>query len=128
MECNKAVVDPGYISNPWGRIRSFPYTTDQKLINKMGRESQNYPIQSTVADTVMLAFWLIANYRKEYSLNCKIINQIHDAILFMVPIDEIDKTKEMIKQTMGNIIIPITNNPLKLDVEIDIMERWGEKK
>ena len=127
MECNRAVVDPGYIINPWGRVRPFPYTTDQKLISKMGREAQNFPVQSTVADTVMLAMYLITKYRKQYNLNCKICNQIHDSLLLMVPKNEIIKTEEMIQRTIGDIIIPIINNPLKLSVEIDVMSRWGVK-
>ena len=126
-KCSQAVANPGYLINPWGRVRLFPRTDDQKLIAAMGREAQNFNVQSAVADTVMVAFWLINNYRIKHGLSFKIVNQVHDSLVFHVPISEIDATKEMIYQTMGNITIPIENNPLILAVEIDVMNRWGEK-
>jgi len=54
------------------------------------------------------------------------LNCIHDAIIFQTPINEIEATKEMIKKTMGSIVIPIPGAPLVLDVDITMMERWGE--
>lgn len=43
MESNRAVQSPGYLINPWGRKRVFPYTTDRKLLAELGREAQNWP-------------------------------------------------------------------------------------
>lgn len=127
MQCNSAVTDPGYLINPFGRVRHAPFTHDQKIINKLGREFQNQNIQSTVQDTVALAYWLMVNYRKQHKLNFKVVNQIHDALLLLVPKNEIEQVYEMIPVTAGNITIPIIGNPLKLGVEIDTMSRWGEK-
>ena len=128
QECAGSVVDPGYLMNPWGRIRFFPKTYDEKLIRTLGREAQNYPIQSTVADTCLITLWLMRKYREQHDLHFKIVNQIHDAILVEVPEAEIDATKEMFYKTMGNIDIPIEgSDPLRLDVDIDVMRRWGEK-
>lgn len=128
LQCSRAVTDPGYLVNPWGRVRPFPYTLDRRLISDMGREAQNWPIQSTVADTCMLAFKLIGDYRAAHNLHFTIVNQIHDAIIFQVPINEIEATTEMIHNTMGNIRIPMPEAPLVLDVDIKVMDRWGEKK
>ena len=128
MQCSHCVTDPGYIVNPWGRYRYFPQTDDKKLIMALGREAQNYPIQSTVSDTCLITLWLIANYRKEHNLGFRIVNQIHDAILLEVPEKEIEATKTMFYETMGNIDIPIPGRPLRLAVDIDVMDRWGEKE
>lgn len=86
-------------------------------------------IQSTVADTCLITLWLMKKYREEHNLHFKIVNQIHDAILVEVPENEIDATKQMFYNTMGNIDIPIPGRaPLRLDVDIDVMKRWGEKE
>lgn len=75
----------------------------------------------------MLAFKLIDEYRKAHGLKFKIVNQIHDAIIFQTPIDEVEATIKMINETMGSIVIPIPDAPLVLAVDVQIMNRWGEK-
>jgi len=127
-ECATAVTDPGYLVNPWGRYRHFEHTKDRMLVNKWGREAQNFPIQSTVADTCLITLWLMAQYRADHELHFRIVNQIHDAILLEVPEDEIDQTQVMLYETMGNIEIPMPTRPLVLDIDIDIMSRWGVKQ
>jgi DNA polymerase-1 len=125
-QCAASVVDPGYLLNPWGRPRYFPRTTDGEQIAKMGREAQNYPIQSTVADTCLIALWMMTKYREEHGLHFRIINQIHDAILVETPEAEIEATRQMFYETMGNIAIPIPGRePLQLGVDIDVMSRWA---
>lgn len=126
--CAQQPADPGYIVNPWGRYRRFAETNDQGLLRAFGRESMNFPVQSTVADTCLIALHLLVEYRKAHRLGFRIVNQIHDAILLEVPMDEIDETRAALNATMGGIAIPIPNRPLVLGVEIDAMDRWGEKR
>ena len=76
----------------------------------------------------MLAFWMMVNYRDKHNLNFQIVNQIHDAILLHVPVNEIKETEIMISETMGNIWIPMPDKNLKLDYECDILTRWGENQ
>lgn len=128
LECAETVVDPGVLVNPWGRERIFPPTHDREQIAKMGREAQNFPIQSTVADTCLITLKLMVEYRKAHNLHFRIVNQIHDAILLEVPTDEIEQTRTMFKETMGNIQIPMPGRePLCLGLDIDVMpNRWAE--
>ena len=128
-DCGRRVTDPGYIVNPWGRKRRFPQKVDPKLLPGMQRQAQNFPIQSTVADTCMIAMQLMDEYRARTGLRFRMVNQIHDAMIVEVPKDEVEETKQMFKDTMGSIDIPIENSdkPLRLDIDIDLMTRWGEK-
>lgn len=129
--CGQQVIEPGYLENPWGRRRCFPHPApdDKKLTSKWGREAQNYPIQSTVADTCLIMLWQLARYKEQHNLHFRLVNQIHDAVLLEVPESEIEATREMLYATMGNISIPMPNGPpLRLDVDIDVMRRWGEKE
>lgn len=88
-------------------------------------------IQSAVADTCMIAMWLMDAYRTEHNLHFRFINQVHDAIMTEVPENEVEATKQMYRDTMGRIEIPISrtdpSRKLVLGVDIDVLTRWGEK-
>lgn len=126
-ECAGRVESFGFIENPWGRRRVFPKNAERSQLAAYKREAQNFPIQSTVADTMVIALGMLMAYRRKHNLNFRIVNQVHDAVILQVPESEIDRTKEALRATMGQIYIPINNAPLKLDIDIDIMSRWGEK-
>ena len=77
----------------------------------------------------MIAMHLVALARKERGLHFRIVNQIHDAIMLEVPVDEIAETKQMFMDTMGSIDIPVGPpfNVLRLGIDITVYKRWGEK-
>lgn len=126
-QCADCVESQGYVENPWGRRRHFPRSKDTKKIAAMRREAQNFPIQSTVADTCLIAFRLLKEYREKHKLHFKIINQVHDAIFLEVPEDEIEQAKDACHASLGNIYIPMPHGPMKLGIDIDLMSRWGVK-
>jgi DNA polymerase-1 len=126
--CAASVSENGYLATPWGRKRRFPEANDGRQLSAMERQAQNFPIQGTVADTCMIAMWLIDRYRTTHGLNFKIINQIHDAIMLEVPEAEIEATETMFYEAMGQIDIPLkSGDNLRLNVDVDILSRWGEK-
>lgn len=126
--CAHEVRDKFELVNPWGRHRFFPHTTDEQLLSKMCREGMNYKIQSGVADNLLIALKLITDYRKANGLHFNVVNLIHDAVLIETPVEEIEASKEMFLNTMGNIDMPMPGGrpPLRMGVDIEIMEkRWG---
>ena len=128
VSCGDRVTDPGYLVNPWGRHRRFPKRISGSDLAGYQRQAQNFPVQSTVADTAMLAMHLMIEYRRKHNLHFKLINQIHDAIMLEVPESEVEQCKHMYIETMGSIDIPIREGQvLRLGVDIDVMTRWGEK-
>ena len=129
MQCAAAVLNPGYLVTPWGRVRHFPKTKDEYLISSLQREAQNFTIQGTVSDTCSIAMLRMREYRARHGLNFRLINQVHDAIMVEVPEAEIDKTVEMFHATMGTIDIESPGKqPLRLGVDVDVLNRWGEKR
>jgi hypothetical protein len=42
-QCQRAPHDPGYLINPWGRMRRFAKTEDRNLLQQWGREAMNFP-------------------------------------------------------------------------------------
>lgn len=128
-DCAAAVATQGYVQNPFGRRRRFPKNSFHDELAGMQREAMNFPVQSTVADACMIAMQLMLDYRAKNNLHFKLVNQVHDAIMLQVPIEEIDATKVMFKETMGNIDIPVNaTRVLRLGVDIEVLTRWGEKQ
>lgn len=85
-------------------------------------------IQSTVAQTVNIAADMIRKYRREHGMKFRIQNQIHDAIMLELPIEEKEECKKMFRETMGAVKIPLGGGRyFQLGCDIDCYDRWGEK-
>ena len=126
-DCADAVDSQGFVENPWGRRRNFPATTDRMKLAAYKREAQNFPVQSTVADTCIIALKMLQDYRITHNLHYRIINQVHDSIMLEVPVNEIKEAEQACWATMGNIYVPIPNAPMKLGIDVDVMTRWSDK-
>lgn len=125
-QCSWEAMNLWEVKNPWGRSRRFIPTNNRRLLAGYGRQGSNTPIQSTVADTCNIALQLMREQRPTRGLSFKSCNLVHDAIMTLVPIPEIEATKQLYRDTMGNIKIPIKNRePLILGVDIEVMSRWG---
>lgn len=128
--CKQAVLDPGYLDNPFGRRRHFPYTEEQSIVAGMQREATNFNIQSTVGDAMSLALINLKNY-KDKVLNqpdlFRILMSIHDAIVLEVPIENVDIVcSEVIPLCMSDAV-EVPNSKLKLEVgSYDLQLIWGE--
>lgn len=109
----------GYIINYFSRkcfikeINNSNYT----VRSFAERAAVNAPIQSSSADIMKLAMLNI----QKVCQNAKMLLQIHDELLFEIKETEIEKTAQLIKATMENII------PFKVPllVEISIGDSWG---
>lgn len=129
--CADMVYDPGYVTNPWGRRRRFYNISRSDRRHDLERQAQNFPIQSTVADTMGLALKRTSDYRDEHELTFTIPNQIHDALMLYVRRREIEVCDAMLRLTMGGIPIPVGGvvGTLMLGVDVEVHpERWGEKQ
>ena len=52
--------------------------------------------------------------------------QVHDELIFEVPIDEIDKTTALIKETMEKACEPILQLSVPLIVDAGVGNNWSE--
>jgi len=41
--CGDSVEDPRFLVNPWGRMRRFADTRDDRILSSMKRQAQNFP-------------------------------------------------------------------------------------
>ena len=98
--------EKGYVETIFHRKRNVPEINSKNFnIRQFGnRVALNTPIQGTAADIMKLAMIDVYNKFKNEKLNAKIILQIHDELLIEADIDEKEKVKKILKESMENII------------------------
>lgn len=139
-KCRERVLQPGWICNPFGSFRRFPKNLyDESMLHDLQREAQNWPIQSTVAEAVSDAVRHLMAYRRDSGDPdmFRIVLQIHDALLFEVPLSRVAKVvNEVIPLCMERKVpvfpcdldgMPVSNRPHYFGTEIEVFVNWGEK-
>lgn len=119
----------GFAKTMCGRRRQMPHITssDWGLRTASERAALNAPIQGTAADITKCA--LINCWKSEElkSLGVQILLQIHDELIFQVPIENAELAKESIRQIMED---PFEGTYLTvaLPAQPDIGLRWSDLK
>jgi DNA polymerase-1 len=114
----------GYVTTLLNRRRYLPeLKSDNRNIRDFGeRTAVNTPIQGTAADMIKIAMIRIAECLQKNSWKSKMILQIHDELLFEVPVNEIDSLSRMVRTEMENAIQ--LSIPVRVDVGIG--KSWYE--
>jgi DNA polymerase-1 len=73
------------------------------------------PIQGTAADMIKLAMITIHREMKQRQMRSRMILQVHDELVFDVPIGELDEIKPLIKQCMEAAMILPCEVPLAVE-------------
>lgn len=68
------------------------------------RNAVNSPIQGTAADIIKMAMVTIHRRLKDEGLKAQMIMQVHDELNFNVPMDEVDKVREIVVSEMQNVV------------------------
>ncbi len=105
----------GYVSTLLGRRR---YLRELHDSNYQARESakraaMNAPVQGTAADLIKLAMNKVHQALLDEHLETKIVLQIHDELVFKVPLKEKNKVYKLIKDIMENALA--LDTPLLVD-------------
>ena len=118
--------EKGYVETIFHRKRNVPEINSKNFnIRQFGnRVALNTPIQGTAADIMKLAMIDVYNKFKNEKLNAKIILQIHDELLIEADIDEKEKVKKILKESMENII----KLKVPLIVEMTEADNWYDCK
>lgn len=137
--CKECVVLPPHrLFNPYGRTRRFQPSRDKSIVAAMQREAVNFPIQSTVADTLNVAMTNMTLWRQQWPARAKykILLAVHDAILLEVPGEYVGVVvEEVIPMCMTKCAVvpswrPTENwTPTKtfnLETDVEIYTRWGD--
>lgn len=109
----------GYVNTLYGRKRFFPdmhalsYTERQAL----EREAVNMPIQGSNADLIKRAMLQLQHALKENRMKTRMILQVHDELVFEVPVEELDRAKKLIKTMMEHVDQRL-NVSIKVDMKV----------
>ena len=66
------------------------------------RAAMNAPIQGSAADLIKIAMIKMDAAMKEAKVESKMLLQIHDELIFLVPDSELDLMHRLVKDTMEN--------------------------
>lgn len=110
----------GYVSTLLGRRR---YLRDLHDSNYQRREAakraaMNAPVQGTAADLIKYAMNKVHDALLENHLETRMILQIHDELIFRVPVNEKEKAYQLIKDIM--------ENALDLDIPLEVDGGFGQ--
>jgi DNA polymerase I-like protein with 3'-5' exonuclease and polymerase domains len=106
-------VEHSYIRNKTGRIIRYRPAADERERAAIARKGKNNPIQSLNADNTKLAMGRL--YHRLRPFNARLINVVHDELVFEVPKDIRDEMEADGREYLT--CVPVI-------VEINAREAW----
>ncbi|WP_415278121.1 DNA polymerase I [Candidatus Pelagibacter sp. Uisw_094] len=119
----------GYVNNIFGRRSHFNGINDKNfnVRNFQERAAINAPIQGSASEIMRLAMIRLNKKFKSIKNNkSKILLQIHDELIFEVPVKEVKNITEIIKDEMTSVTesdLHTFSTPLTIDVNTG--DNWG---
>lgn len=106
----------GYVETLMHRKRWLKdiYSANFTVRGYAERNAINMPIQGTAADMIKMAMIRIHKELKKNKMQTRMILQVHDELVFDVPLTELDQAKAVIKECMENAL------PLPHDVPVNV--------
>lgn len=116
----------GYVETLTGRRRYFPeiHSKNFSIRNAAERAAVNTPIQGTAADMIKLAMVQIDKSILTRSLRSRMILQVHDELLFDMPIDEQHELSSLVKFAMIAAAEAVGIKEVPIVVDIGVGENW----
>jgi DNA polymerase I len=118
--------EKGYVETIAGRRRYIPEIQSPNFnIRSFGeRAAQNAPVQGSAADIIKIAMINIHRELKERNSPARMLLQVHDELVFEIPADIMDETRELVLDLMRNAV------PLRVPLEVasGIGNNWFETK
>jgi DNA polymerase I len=110
----------GYVNTLYGRKRFFPdmHGLSHNERQALEREAINMPIQGGNADLIKIAMIRIQHAIEEMRQKTRMILQVHDELVFEVPVEELERIKNLVKSLMEGVA--------KLDVPIKVEMKVGK--
>jgi DNA polymerase I len=118
----------GYVETLFGRrihitgIRD----TNANRRNFAERQSINAPLQGTAADIMKRAMIRVVPALKEAKLGARLLMQVHDELVFEVPVKELDATAALVKKIMENAASPVVALRIPLVADSGHAANWAE--
>jgi DNA polymerase-1 len=123
MEETRAVArEKGYVETVFGRRLWLPEIRSSNAGRRQGAERAaiNAPMQGTAADLIKRAMLAVQDWLDERQLKSLLMLQVHDELVFEVPVDELDPLREALPKLMGGV----AQLKVPLLVEVGVGANW----
>jgi len=119
-EMTEKARERGYSETLMGRRRPLPELASRnRTIRQQGeRLAINTPIQGTAADFIKKAMVSLDERMDEEGLGAHMLLQVHDELVFEVPVERLEPAKEVVRREMEGI--------WELSVPLKVEMGWGE--
>lgn len=112
----------GYVQTIFNRRRYIPELRDRNFnIRAFGeRTAQNSPIQGSAADLIKIAMIKIQRALDTKKLGTEMLLQVHDELVFEVPVAELDEAQALVKYEMehaAELSVPLV-------VDLGVGDNW----
>lgn len=116
--------EKGYAETLAGRRRTLRDINSRNATARQAaeRDAVNTPVQGTAADLIKLAMVRVDRAIKAAGLKAKMVLQIHDELLFDVPVDEVERVKEIAVREMSAAM----DVGVPLEVSVGVGRNWLE--
>ncbi|QWD05302.1 DNA polymerase I [Polynucleobacter paneuropaeus] len=115
--------DRGYVETVFGRRLWLPeIKSNGPRRQGAERAAINAPMQGTAADLIKLAMIAVENWIEKEQLKTKILLQVHDELVFDVPLDEI----ELLQAKLPGLMCQVAQLKVPLVVSIGVGDNWEE--
>ena len=114
--------EKGYAETVLGRRRTLRDINSRNATARQAaeRDAINTPIQGSAADLIKVAMVKVDKALKAENLRAKMVLQIHDELVFDVPLGEAEKVKEIVTREMTTAL----DFGVPLEVGIGIGDNW----
>lgn len=116
----------GYVETLFHRRREIPEINDKNFMTREfgKRAAMNAPIQGSAADLIKIAMLKMDKALKEADVQSKMLLQIHDELIFLVPDEELELMQKLVKNTMESAM----ELKVPLKASISVGKTWYEAK
>lgn len=96
----------GYVTTLLQRRRYLPNIKSRNFAirNFAARTAMNSPIQGSAADVIKLAMLNVSRALKSQQLATKLLLQVHDELVFEVPLNELKQAASLVKKEMESVL------------------------
>ncbi|CAM3787844.1 DNA polymerase I [Polynucleobacter antarcticus] len=114
----------GYVETVFGRRLWLPEIKGSNGPRRQGAERAaiNAPMQGTAADLIKLAMVAVENWLEKEQLKTRMLLQVHDELVFDVPLDEL----ALLQAKLPDLMCKVADLKVPLVVGIGIGDNWEE--
>jgi len=118
----------GYVETLFGRRCHMPGINDKNPARRsfMERAAINAPLQGTAADIIKRAMIRVPPALKERGLKAQMLLQVHDELIFEVPVKEVEETSALVREIMQQAHMPARQIDVPLICEAGVGDNWAE--